>query len=87
MPYIPTFNVAEGSVRKMKRGLGREQLITNSPKVIWEYCFNRQLYMRSYTVLNILSLEGQVLETHIFGNQAGMPTVAEYDWYEWVRYH
>jgi hypothetical protein len=82
-----TSNVAEGSLMKMKRGVIREQLITNSPRFIWEYCFKRHSYMRPYTVLNILSLEGQVLGTHIFGNQADMPTVDEYYWYEWVRYH
>jgi hypothetical protein len=34
-PYAPTSNAAEVGVRKMRCGVGQDQLISNSPKVLW----------------------------------------------------
>jgi hypothetical protein len=36
--------------------------------------------------LDIFSLEGQVPEIHVFVSQAYISNMAEYDWYEWVKY-
>jgi hypothetical protein len=76
--YTSKSNAAEGGVRELKRGTGYEQLRVNSPKVLWYYCLVRQAYVRSYTALDIFSLEGQVPETQVFGNQVDISTIAEY---------
>jgi hypothetical protein len=84
--YNSKSNAAEGGVRKLKRGTGREQLRANISKVLWDHCRRQQAYVRSHTALDIFSLEGQVPETQVFGNQADISTVAEYAWYEFVEY-
>jgi hypothetical protein len=84
--YNSKSNAAEGGVRQLKRGTGREQLRANRPQVWWDHCPRKQAYVRSYTALDIFSLEGQVPETKVFGNQADISTVAEYAWYEIVKY-
>jgi hypothetical protein len=53
---------------------------------LWDHCLRQQAYVRSYTALEIFSLEGQVPETQVFGNQADISTVVEYAWYEFVEY-
>jgi hypothetical protein len=84
--YNSKSNAAEGVEREFKYRTGCEQLRANSPKVLWDHCLRRQAYVRSYTALVIFSLEGQVPETQVFGNQADISTVAEYAWYEFVNY-
>jgi hypothetical protein len=46
----------------------------------------RQSYVLSYTEPDIFSLEGEVPETQVFGNQADISTANEYAWYEFVKY-
>jgi hypothetical protein len=70
----------------LKRGTGREQLRANSPKVLWDHCLRLKSYVQSYTAIDIFSLEGQVPETQVFGNQADISTLTEYAWYEFVKY-
>jgi hypothetical protein len=43
--------------------------------------------VRSYTAIDIFSLEGQVPEAQVFGNQADISTIAECVWYEFVKYY
>jgi hypothetical protein len=52
-PYIPKASAAACGVREMKRGVRREQLRSNSPTFLWDYCLERQLYVRFYTGLDI----------------------------------
>jgi hypothetical protein len=42
--------------------------------------------VRSNTALDIFGLEGQVPESRVKGETAGISTIAEYGWYEWVKY-
>jgi hypothetical protein len=84
--YNSKSNAAEGGVRELKRGTGREHISAKIPKVLCDHCLRRQSYVRSYTALDIFSLEGQVPETQVFRNQADISTVAEYVWYEFVKY-
>jgi hypothetical protein len=40
----------------------------------------------SHTYLDIYGLEGQVPESNIKGETVDISTIAEYDWYEWVKF-
>jgi hypothetical protein len=42
--------------------------------------------VRSHTSLDIFGLEGQVTESKTNGKTADISTIAEYDWYEWVKF-
>jgi hypothetical protein len=42
--------------------------------------------VRSNTALDIFGLEGQVPESRVKGETTDISTIAEYGWYEWVKY-
>jgi hypothetical protein len=42
--------------------------------------------VRSHTALDIYGLEGRVPERKIKGETVDISTIAEYDWYEWVKF-
>jgi hypothetical protein len=66
-PHTPTSNAAEGSIRKLKRGIGREMVRSGAPKRLWDDCLVREAYVRSSTALEIFSLEGKVPYTILKG--------------------
>jgi hypothetical protein len=37
-PHTPKSNAAEGSIRELKRGVGREMVRSGAPKRIWDDC-------------------------------------------------
>jgi hypothetical protein len=57
-PHTPKSNAAEGSIRELKRGVGREMVRSGAPKCLWDDCLVREAYVRSSTALEIFSLEG-----------------------------
>jgi hypothetical protein len=58
-PHTPKSNAAEGSIRELKRGVGREMVRSGSPKRLWDDCLVREAYTRSSTALEIFYFEGQ----------------------------
>jgi hypothetical protein len=56
------------------------------PKRIWDDCIIREAYVRSHTSLDIYGLEVQVPESNIKGETVDISTIAEYAWYEWVKF-
>jgi hypothetical protein len=42
--------------------------------------------VRSHTSLDIYGLEGQVPEIKVKGETVDISTIAEYAWYEWVKF-
>jgi hypothetical protein len=49
-------------------------------------CIIREAYVRSHTSLDIFGLEGQVPESKFKGETLDISTIAEYAWYEWVKF-
>jgi hypothetical protein len=84
--YNSKSNAAEDGVQEFKCGTGCEHLRANNPKLLWDNCLRRHSYVRSYSSIDIFSLEGQVPETQVFGNQADISTVVEYALYEFMKY-
>jgi transposase-like protein len=56
-PHTPKSNAAEGSIRELKRGVGREMVRSGAPNRLWHDCLVREAYVRSSTALDIFSLE------------------------------
>jgi transposase len=50
-PYSPWQNAAEGGVRELKRSASRKMAAKRSPHVLWDYCAERESYVRSLTAL------------------------------------
>ena len=85
-PYSPWSNAAEGAIRELKKGVGRELVKSKCPKRLWDHCIERQAYVRSFTAHDIYSLDGQVPETIISGETADISPFAEFRWFEPVKY-
>jgi hypothetical protein len=56
------------------------------PTRFWYDRIIREAYVRSRTSLDIYGLEGQVPESKIKGETVDISTIAEYAWYEWVKF-
>jgi hypothetical protein len=85
-PHTQSSNMGEGGVRELKRGVGRQMLRSGCPKRLWDECIIREAYVRSQTSLDIFCLEGQVPEIKVKGETVDISTIAEYNWYEWVKF-
>jgi hypothetical protein len=85
-PHITKSNATEGSIMELKRGFGREMVRYGAPKCLWDDWLVREAYVRSSTALDIFSLEGQVPDTIVKGQTSYISLLAEYSWYEWVKF-
>jgi hypothetical protein len=85
-PPTHSSNMGEGGVRELKKGVGRKMLRSGCPKRFCDDCIIREAYVRSHTSLDIFGLEGQVPESKIKGETVDISTIAEYAWYEWVKF-
>jgi hypothetical protein len=61
-------------------------LFCGCPRRLWDDCIIREAYVISHTSLDIFGLEGQVPESKIKGETVDIFTIAEYAWYEWVKF-
>jgi hypothetical protein len=61
-------------------------LRSSCPERLWDDCIIREAYVRSHTALDIFGLEGQVPESKVKGEPVDISTIAEYSWYEWVKF-
>jgi hypothetical protein len=78
--------MGEGAVRELKKGVGRQMLRSGFPKLFWDDCIIREAYVGSHTSLDIYGLKGQVTEIKLKGETVEISTIAEYTWYEWVKF-
>jgi hypothetical protein len=85
-PHTQSSNMGEGSVRELKKGVGRHMLRSRCPKRLWDDCIIREAKVRSHNSLDIYGLEGQVPESNIKGERVDISTISEYAWYEWVPF-
>jgi hypothetical protein len=85
-PYSLWQNVAEGGIRKVKRGSGRKMVKRKSPGKLWDHCLELEGYVRSNTAIDSYELQGQVPETIVSGQTADISPFAEFGWYEWVKW-
>jgi hypothetical protein len=75
-PHTQSYNMGEEAVRELKKGVGRQIMRSGLPKRFWGDCIIREAYVISHTSFGIYGLEGQVDNS----------TIAEYAWYEWVKF-
>jgi hypothetical protein len=84
-PHTPKSNAAEGSIRELKRGVGREMVRSGAPKWLWDDCLLREAFVRSSIALDIFYLEGKAPYKIVKGQTSDISLLAEYAWYEWVK--
>ena len=56
--FSPWMNAAEGAIKELKKGHGRDMVRERSPKVLWDHCLERQGHIRSLTAHTIYGLDG-----------------------------
>jgi hypothetical protein len=78
--------MGEGAMRELKKVVGQQMLRYGCPKRFWDDFIIREAYVRSHTSLDRYSLEGQVPESKVKGETVDISTIAEYAWYEWVKF-
>jgi hypothetical protein len=61
-------------------------LRSGCPNGFWDDCIIKEAYISSHTSLDIFGLEGQVPESKVKGKTVCIYTIAEYAWYEWVKF-
>jgi hypothetical protein len=61
-------------------------LSSGCPKRFWDDCIIIEAYVRSHTSLDIYGIEGQFPENKVKGETVYISTIAEYAWYEWVKF-
>jgi hypothetical protein len=61
-------------------------MLSGCPKGLWDECLTRESYVRYKTALDIFGLEGQVPKSRAKYKTVYISTIAEYGWYEWVKY-
>jgi hypothetical protein len=78
--------MGEGAVRELNKGVGQHMLRSGCPKRLWDDCIIREACVRSHTSLAIYGLEGQVPKSKVKVETVDISTIAEYAWYEWVKF-
>jgi hypothetical protein len=61
-------------------------LRSGCPKRFLDDCIIREAYVRSHTSLYIFGIEVQVPKSKVKGEHVDICTIAEYAWYEWVKF-
>ena len=85
--YSQWQNDAEDGVRELKKGATREMVSKRTPRVLWDHGFEWKAKVISHTARGHYKLHSQVPETVLTGQTPDISPLAEYGWYEWVKYH
>jgi hypothetical protein len=87
VPYSPWQNLAEASVRELKKGVRRVMRRTGAPRRVWTYAARLTTAVRRLTALDIPYLEGRVAEENVKGSTPDISPYALFDWYQLVWYY
>jgi hypothetical protein len=83
----PNLNLAELSIREVKRLFRRFMRTLNAPAVLWDYCFELAALVRSHTCLGLDQLDGKPPETKLLGDTMDISFLSEFASYDYVWYH
>ena len=87
VPYSPWQNLAEASIRELKRGVRRVIRRTGAHIRTWSYAAKWVTDIRRLTALDLPQLEGQVPEAHISGCTPDISPMALFDYWQVIYYH
>ena len=85
-PYSPWQNVAELTIRELKKHAGWKAAHAKSPKKLWDHALELESYVHSNTAVPHPELDGQVPETIMSGQMADISHFAELEWYDWIKF-
>jgi len=85
-PYSQWANLAEASIREIKKSIRRLLRKTTAPRRLWCYAGQWLAAVRRLTALDLPSLRGRVPLEAIGGQTPDISEYAQFDWYENVYY-
>ena len=59
----------------------------HTPKTLWDHCYEWKSKVISHTARGHYKLHSQVPETVLTGQTSDISPLAEYGWYDWVKYY
>jgi hypothetical protein len=87
VPHSPWQNLAEASVRELKRSVRRKIRRTKAPRRTWAYCGKWAAAIRRLTSLAIPELHGRTPMERVEGTTPDITAHALFDFYETVYYY
>jgi hypothetical protein len=85
-PYTPWSDRAELAIRELKRKTRRTMVASHCPKRLWDDCLELTADINTHTVHENFELDGQTLQAIITGVTPDISTLAEFRWYQWVKW-
>ena len=85
-PYYPWQIKSEGTIRDLKKGVGKNMVRASAPKQIWDDALDFEAYVISSTSLDIYMLQGEVSETVILGGTSDISQFCDHLFYVWVMF-
>ena len=83
-PYSHWQNVAEGAIREVKWGAGRNTTSSKAAHKLWDHCLELEA---SHAILDLFELQGQVPVMILSGQTADIWPFIECRWHEFVRWY
>jgi hypothetical protein len=85
-PYTPWSDRAELAIRELKRKTRRQMIASHCPKRLWDDCMELITDINSHTVHENFGQDGQTPQALISGCTPDISTLAEFQWFEWVKW-
>jgi hypothetical protein len=85
-PYTPWSDRAELAIRELKKKTRRAMMNSHCPKRLWDDCMELVADINSHTVHENYGLDGQTPQAIITGNTPDISILAEFSWYQWVKW-
>lgn len=86
-PHSPWQNPAEVAGGIIKRRVRRLMKYTNTPVVLWDYCWKYACAIRSLTAVDNMYLDGSTPFAPIHGYNPDISEYITFAWFDWVYYH
>jgi Reverse transcriptase (RNA-dependent DNA polymerase) len=84
VPYSAWQNLAEASIREVKKSIRRAMRRSGSPRKLWNYCGKWCTAVRRITAMD--KLDGHTPTEVVTGTTPDISQYALFDWYEPIRY-
>ena len=86
-PHSPWQNPAELAGGQVKRKVRRVMKITNTPVVLWDYCWEYISSLRCITAVDNAYLDGLTPFSKVHGYTPDISEYLTFKWFDWVWYH
>ena len=80
-PYSPCIMYSKVCIKHLNKGLSLKMLKSASPERLWDHCIELEALIRLNTAIDIYSLEGQLTETVMTGQNDDIINLCEYEWF------